>query len=91
MNRIMMSRVRLLLLNLTAVKPMRLYTLQVMKTGIPLLEPPVISSMWRLFSGMDGNATWNRDFDTKITLVDPSGNIVENDDKVSGNVFSAVD
>ncbi len=42
------------------------------------------------FSGMDANGTWNRDFDTKILLVDPSGNTVENDDKVSGNVFSAV-
>jgi hypothetical protein len=48
------------------------------------------------FSGMDANATWGRDFDTKIMVVDPSGAIVENDDyrpgseRHPGNTFSAV-
>ena len=47
------------------------------------------------FSGMDADATWRRDLDTKITLVDPSGNMVDNDDwrpdeSYSGNTFSAI-
>lgn len=49
------------------------------------------------FSGLDFDGTWGRDLDTKMTLVDPSGNIVENDDfrpnddsRHPGNTFSGV-
>jgi hypothetical protein len=49
------------------------------------------------FSGLDFDGTWGRDFDTKMTLVDPSGNVVENDDfrpdddsRHPGNTFSAI-
>ena len=46
------------------------------------------------FSGLDLDGTWGRDLDTKMTLVDPSGNVVENDDfrpgeeRHPGNTFS---
>ena len=48
------------------------------------------------FSGLDWDGTWGRDLDTEITLVDPSGNVVENDDYRPGedrhfkNGFSAI-
>ncbi len=49
-----------------------------------------------LFSAMDWDGSWHRDFDTKMTLVDPNGESVENDDyrpgdeSYAGNTFSAV-
>ncbi len=50
-----------------------------------------------LFSGMDADGLlWARDMDSFLTLIDPSGNAVENDDyqpgpdRLSNNVFSAV-
>ena len=49
------------------------------------------------FSGLDFDGTWGRDLDTKIAVIDPSGNVVENDDfrpddgsRHPGNTFSAV-
>jgi len=48
------------------------------------------------FSGLDNDGTWGRDLDTKITLVDPSGNVQENDDYRPGeerhpnNTFSGI-
>jgi hypothetical protein len=48
------------------------------------------------FSGQDSDGTWGRDLDTRLTLVDPSGNIVENDDyrpgaeRHPGNTFSGI-
>ena len=48
------------------------------------------------FSGLDLDGSWGRDLDTKIMLVDPSGNVLENDDfrpegeRHPGNTFSAV-
>ncbi len=45
------------------------------------------------FSGLDWDGTWYRDLDTEITLVDPSGNVVENDDyegENEDNQFSGI-
>ena len=49
-----------------------------------------------LFSGLDDDGTWGRDLDTKITVIDPDGTAIENDDyrpgeeRHPGNAFSAV-
>ena len=48
------------------------------------------------FSGLDSTGTWGRDLDTKITVIDPSGNVLENDDyrpdegRHPQNTFSAI-